>query len=140
MKSFYPLLLAIQFLTQIPVRLKQPYGECEVGASLLYYPLVGLLLGALLAGLHAMLHGVPALLHADYATPDGRRRHGDELAQTLHALFRTKTAAEWMALFQRQLTHLDTFGCNQGLPRVVGSFGQFVGPRLKAKPVDDKQA
>ena len=64
MKSFYPLLLAIQFLTQIPVRLKQPYGECEVGASLLYYPLVGLLLGALLAGLHTLLHGVPALLHA----------------------------------------------------------------------------
>jgi len=64
MKLFYPLLLAIQFLTQIPVRLKQTYGEREVGASLLYYPLVGLLLGALLAGLHAMLHGVPVLLHA----------------------------------------------------------------------------
>ncbi len=64
MKPFYPLLLAIQFLTQIPVRLKRPYGEREVGASLLYYPLVGLLLGALLAGLNAMLHGVPLLLHA----------------------------------------------------------------------------
>lgn len=64
MKSFYPLLLAIQFLTQIPVRLKQTYGEREVGASLLYYPLVGLLLGALLAGLHSLLHGVPVLLHA----------------------------------------------------------------------------
>lgn len=64
MKPFYPLLLAVQFLTQIPVRLKQPYGEREIGASLLYYPLVGLLLGALLAGLHALLHGVPALLHA----------------------------------------------------------------------------
>jgi adenosylcobinamide-GDP ribazoletransferase len=64
MKSFYPLLLAIQFLTQIPVRLKQTYGEREVGASLLYYPLVGLLLGALLAALHSLLHGVPMLLHA----------------------------------------------------------------------------
>ncbi len=68
MKPFYPLLLAIQFLTQIPVRLKQPYGEREVGASLLYYPLVGLLLGVLLAGLHGLLHGllhgVPVLLHA----------------------------------------------------------------------------
>lgn len=64
MKSLYPLLLAIQFLTQIPVRLKQPYGEREAGASLLYYPLVGLLLGALLAGLHALLRGTPVLLHA----------------------------------------------------------------------------
>lgn len=43
----------------------------------------------------------PALLHPDYATPEGRRRRGDELAQTLHALFRTRTAAEWMALFER---------------------------------------
>src|SRR4030067_2574797 len=64
MNPFYPLLLAIQFLTQIPVRLKQPYGEREVGASLLYYPLVGLLLGALLVGLNSLLHGVPVLLHA----------------------------------------------------------------------------
>ncbi len=64
MKPFYPLLLAIQFLTQIPVKLKQQYGKREVGASLLYYPLVGLLLGALLAGLHSLLHGVPVLLHA----------------------------------------------------------------------------
>jgi adenosylcobinamide-GDP ribazoletransferase len=64
MKPFYPLLLAIQFLSQIPVRLKQPYGEREVGASLLYYPLVGLLLGALLVGLHVLLSGVPVLLHA----------------------------------------------------------------------------
>lgn len=64
MKPFYPLLLAIQFLTQIPVRLKQPYGEREIGASLLYYPLVGLLLGVLLTGLHSLLQGVPVLLHA----------------------------------------------------------------------------
>lgn len=64
MKPFYPLLLAIQFLTQIPVRLKQPYGGREVGASLLYYPLVGLLLGMLLTGLHGLLHGAPVLLHA----------------------------------------------------------------------------
>ncbi|MBI1887159.1 MAG: adenosylcobinamide-GDP ribazoletransferase [Nitrosomonadales bacterium] len=64
MKPFYPPLLAIQFLTQIPVRLKQPYGEREVGASLLYYPLVGLLLGMLLVGLNSLLHGVPLLLRA----------------------------------------------------------------------------
>ncbi|MDH4235087.1 MAG: adenosylcobinamide-GDP ribazoletransferase [Gallionella sp.] len=64
MKPFYPLLLAIQFLTQIPVRLKKPYGEREIGASLLYYPLVGLLLGTLLVGLHSLLHGVPVLLQA----------------------------------------------------------------------------
>ena len=31
---------------------------------MLYYPLVGLLLGALLAGLNSLLHGVPVLLHA----------------------------------------------------------------------------
>ena len=64
MKFFYPLLLAIQFLTQIPVKLKQSYDEREVGASLLYYPLVGLLLGVLLTGLHRLLDGAPVLLQA----------------------------------------------------------------------------
>jgi adenosylcobinamide-GDP ribazoletransferase len=64
MKPFYPLLLAIQFLTQIPVRLEQPYGDREVGASLACYPLVGMLLGAMLVALNSLLLGVPVLLHA----------------------------------------------------------------------------
>jgi adenosylcobinamide-GDP ribazoletransferase len=46
-----PLLVALQFLTRVPVRLPHPPSARELGQSLLWYPLVGLLLGALLYGL-----------------------------------------------------------------------------------------
>jgi adenosylcobinamide-GDP ribazoletransferase len=45
------LLIAVQFLTRVPVRLPHPPSARELGLSLLWYPIVGLLLGALLYGL-----------------------------------------------------------------------------------------
>lgn len=42
-------LIALQFLTRLPVRLRSPPSESELGRSLLFYPLVGLLIGGLLA-------------------------------------------------------------------------------------------
>lgn len=62
-------LIAVQFLTCVPLgrqtRDRAPTPQ-EVGASLLFYPLVGLLLGALLVGLHGLLLklSVPAPLCA----------------------------------------------------------------------------
>lgn len=41
-------LIAIQFLTRLPVRLEPPPTGREIGLSLLWYPAVGLLIGALL--------------------------------------------------------------------------------------------
>jgi adenosylcobinamide-GDP ribazoletransferase len=46
-----PLLVAIQFLTRVPVRLPHAPTPRELGQSLLWYPFVGLLLGVLLFGL-----------------------------------------------------------------------------------------
>jgi len=46
-----PLLIALQFLTRLPISLNGAPDERDLGRSLLYYPLVGLLLGALLAAL-----------------------------------------------------------------------------------------
>ena len=43
-----PFLIALQFLTCIPVRLRGMPEPHELGRSLLYYPLVGLLLGGML--------------------------------------------------------------------------------------------
>lgn len=40
-----PFLIALQFLTRLPVTLVTPPAAGEVGRSLLYYPLVGLLIG-----------------------------------------------------------------------------------------------
>lgn len=46
MKNF---LLALQFLTILPVRIKGDVDEKDFGRSLLYFPLVGLLIGLVLA-------------------------------------------------------------------------------------------
>lgn len=48
MNNIRPLLVALQFLTLLPINFKQPPSDRESGYSLLYYPLVGLLIGLLL--------------------------------------------------------------------------------------------
>jgi adenosylcobinamide-GDP ribazoletransferase len=50
-----PFLIALQFLTRLPVPLSHPPSPQEWGRSLLFYPLVGLLLGLLLAALALVL-------------------------------------------------------------------------------------
>jgi adenosylcobinamide-GDP ribazoletransferase len=59
-----PLLIALQFLTRLPVRLPGMPEPRQVGQSLLWYPLVGLLLGVLLLGAAFLLEGRPVLLQA----------------------------------------------------------------------------
>ncbi|MCX5705868.1 MAG: adenosylcobinamide-GDP ribazoletransferase [Candidatus Omnitrophica bacterium] len=48
------LLLALQFLTVIPLRIKN-VDDRSVGRSLIYFPLAGLFLGLLLAGMYKLL-------------------------------------------------------------------------------------
>ena len=59
-----PLLIALQFLTRLPVRLPGMPEPAQIGRSLLWYPLVGLLLGGLLLAVHGLLGDTPALLQA----------------------------------------------------------------------------
>ncbi|BBP57875.1 adenosylcobinamide-GDP ribazoletransferase [Pseudomonas sp. St316] len=59
-----PLWIAVQFLSSLPVRLPGMPEPEQLGRSLLFYPLVGLLFGALLWLLNALLLGAPPLLHA----------------------------------------------------------------------------
>ena len=59
-----PLLIALQFLTSLPIRLPAMPEPEQQGRSLLYYPLVGLLLGALLCLAAFVLDGTPPLLQA----------------------------------------------------------------------------
>lgn len=56
------LLIALQFLTRLPVRLREVPEPRALGHSLLYYPVVGLLIGVLLSA--AALPSLPVLLHA----------------------------------------------------------------------------
>jgi len=51
-----PLIVAIQFLTRLPIAAPTFYDESDVGKSLLYYPLVGLIIGVILSLSYALLH------------------------------------------------------------------------------------
>lgn len=59
-----PFWIALQFLSSLPIRLPGMPTPEELGRSLLFYPLVGLLFGAILWGLNGLLLGAPLLLHA----------------------------------------------------------------------------
>ena len=59
-----PFWIALQFLSSLPVRLPGMPQPREMGRSLLFYPTVGLLFGAVLWALNGLLDGTPLLLHA----------------------------------------------------------------------------
>ena len=59
-----PLLIALQFLSSLPIRLPGMPEPQQLGRSLLFYPLVGLLFGVILWVLNLALTGAPLLLHA----------------------------------------------------------------------------
>lgn len=65
MKAF---LLALQFLTCLPLSLKAAPGPADWGRSALTYPLVGLLIGLLLAGLQQLVSHADPLLQAALLT------------------------------------------------------------------------
>lgn len=58
------LLTGVQFLTTVPVRIVPAPSAQEVGGSLSYYPLIGLLIGAVLWGSAHLFAGVAAELNA----------------------------------------------------------------------------
>ena len=59
-----PFLIAVQFLTRLPVRLTTQPSEKDLGYSLLFYPFVGLIIGSLLIGLGWLLSSTPPLVAA----------------------------------------------------------------------------
>ncbi|WP_248919055.1 adenosylcobinamide-GDP ribazoletransferase [Pseudomonas entomophila] len=59
-----PFWIALQFLSSLPVRLPGMPTPNEMGRSLLFYPVVGLLFGLLLWLASHLLQGAPAPLHA----------------------------------------------------------------------------
>ena len=59
-----PFWIALQFLSSLPIRLPGMPEPRELGQSLLFYPLVGLLFGVILWVVNWLLLGTPTLLHA----------------------------------------------------------------------------
>ncbi|MGA3796367.1 adenosylcobinamide-GDP ribazoletransferase [Pseudomonas fluorescens] len=58
-----PFWIALQFLSSLPIRLPGMPEPRELGRSLLFYPLVGLLFGVILWAVNWLLLGTPTLLH-----------------------------------------------------------------------------
>ncbi len=84
-----PLLIALQFLTRFPLRLTGPLKEEDLGRSLLFYPLIGLLMGGLLVACAWLLREVVpllagALILTGWVTLTGAL-HLDGLADTVDA-------------------------------------------------------
>jgi len=59
-----PFFIALQFLTRLPVNITSEQDETSTAYSLSYYPLVGLIIGTLLASFAWILSDAPALLSA----------------------------------------------------------------------------
>lgn len=57
-------LIALQFLTSLPVRLREMPTPEETGRSMLFYPLVGLVLGLLLWMIASFIHPAPVMMAA----------------------------------------------------------------------------
>ena len=61
---FQPFLIALQFLTQCPVRLGAEPNDEAIGKSVLFYPIIGFLIGLLLAALSWLLNDTPPIVAA----------------------------------------------------------------------------
>jgi len=61
---FQPFLIALQFLTQFPVRLGDKPNDEAIGKSVLFYPVIGFLIGLLLAALSWLLNGTSPVVAA----------------------------------------------------------------------------
>jgi adenosylcobinamide-GDP ribazoletransferase len=112
-----PFLIALQFLTRLPVK-GGDWSERDVGRSMLFYPVVGLVLGLALAGVAIGLHGrapgvVAAVLLALWVIATGAL-HLDGLADSADA---------WIGGFgdrQRTLDIMRDTHCGPAAVAIVG--------------------
>ncbi|MGA9698977.1 MAG: adenosylcobinamide-GDP ribazoletransferase, partial [Acinetobacter sp.] len=51
-----PFFIALQFLTIFPIQLKEMPSKQQNGQSLLFYPLIGLMIGTILFAIATVLH------------------------------------------------------------------------------------
>lgn len=100
-----PMALAWQFLTVIPLGGRHEATPQDLAGSMTWYPAVGLLLGALLAGADLLLStvlapGVVAMLLVLLLVAVTGGLHQDGLADSLDGLAGGRTAAERLAIMR----------------------------------------
>lgn len=103
MKGF---LIALQFLTSIPIRVRGKISDRELARSILYFPLVGLLLGGVLALIYLLLraflpHLVVCCLLIVSEILFTKALHLDGLADTIDGLSASKDREEVLAIMRQ---------------------------------------
>jgi adenosylcobinamide-GDP ribazoletransferase len=119
------LLVAVAFLTVVPVRFRDFPSESEVARSRFWYPVVGLLLGALLGGTLALvaplkLPLVGAFLVLLLWVGLTGALHLDGFCDLCDGLFGARTPEERLRIMKDP--HLGTFGLAGGILLLLGKF------------------
>jgi adenosylcobinamide-GDP ribazoletransferase len=122
MRSF---LIAVSYLTIVPISLSKPPSDRTVARSRYWYPVVGFLMGAALGGLAALagLWNAPAagaaVIVAAWVSLTGAF-HLDGCCDLCDGLFGGRSAAERLAVMKDP--HLGTFGLVGGVLVLLGKF------------------
>jgi adenosylcobinamide-GDP ribazoletransferase len=122
MRSF---LIAVSYLTIVPISLSKAPSDRAVARSRYWYPVVGLLMGAALGGLTALagLWNAPAagaaLIVAAWVALTGAF-HLDGCCDLCDGLFGARSAEQRLAVMKDP--HLGTFGLVGGVLVVLGKF------------------
>jgi adenosylcobinamide-GDP ribazoletransferase len=102
------LLLAVQFLTRLPVTIKGEINDMKMARSMSWFALVGLLLGALAAGVHALASLIFALPVSNFLTLAfliflTGNLHGDGLMDTADGLFSGRSKERMLEIMRDSL-------------------------------------
>lgn len=119
-------LLALQFLTRVPVTMKQQVEDRNLGRAMAYFPIIGMLLGLLLAA----AHGLFSLFFAPSAADLGAiilltvvtgNMHLDGLMDTADSFFSGKPRERVLEIMKdsRVGSHGVTAGCLALLSKLV---------------------
>lgn len=130
-------LLAMQFLTVLPLKVKQ-FSEKKIAWALAYFPVVGLLLGLMLVGLNSLLSilGIPlvvvniVLVIALIIFTGGM--HLDGLADTADAFLSGKAKKEMLEIMRD--SHIGVMGVLALISIILLKVGLLSSVNVAAKP------
>lgn len=110
-------LLALQFLTRVPLTLRGPIEESDLAGAMAYFPVIGLILGASAAGLYTLLSLILASPVCDFfaiafLVVITGNMHGDGLMDAADGLFSDKPRERILEIMKdsRVGSHGDTAG------------------------------
>ena len=118
-------MVALQFLTTVPPLLRRTVTANELGRSVAFFPLVGLLIGLILFGLHRLLYAafpsaiLAAILLGVWILCSGAL-HFDGFVDAVDGLLGGRTAEDRMRIMRDEARRL----CSSLMPAPTGWAGR----------------